>query len=755
MNFEVQELLAPFGISANSIQKLEGYESTNYKITDDQGEAFVLKHYSDNSQRKVIEEEIEFISLVKKNLSYEISYTIPHNGRYIQDYNDGSYSRLLPFIEGEFLGEANITATLSYDFGKAMAQMVLELEKFKPIHFERKQSEWDLQFAIKNKPLIDCIESPEQRKLAHYFLDQFEQFTYSKLLSLPRQLIHNDFNEWNVLCKDERICGVIDFGDATVAPYICELAIGLAYIMQKQKLPLAIACEVIRGFTSLRSMSTSEIEILPSLITARLCTSVCASAKAKKESFDTDYILISEQGGWDLLEKWIGWNPKLIINQFLKAAGHSIKEDKSYTSVEKKRNKHFISALSLSYKNPIYMSSAAFQYMYDSSGNAYLDAYNNIPLVGHSHPKVSEAASRQIRLLNTNTRYHNDSLYEYAERILELFPDNLNKVFFVNSGTEANDLAQRLANNFTNRNDRIVVEMGYHGHTSELINLSPYKYNGKGGLGKKEHICELPLPKQYKGKYDDVNDYLTEAKEMIQKNMSEGRSYSSFLLEPISGCGGQVPLMTGYLEALVPWLQRKGMLVISDEVQIGFGRLGRWFWGHEMQNFLPDIVVMGKPMGNGFPIAAVVTTQEIADRFDNGMEFFSSFGGNPVATEVGLSVLNVLEEEGLQARALDTGDYLMNQIKQLQNVHSVIGDVRGEGLFVGIEFTNADGTPGSEVCNALKNRLKDRFILTGSDGKYDEVIKMKPPLCFNRNNVDRVVSELDNVLRKSLSISKH
>ena len=458
---------------------------------------------------------------------------------------------------------------------------------------------------------------------------------------------------------------------------------------------------------------------------------------------------ISEKGSWGLLEKWFEWNPQMIKDQFKNAAGISTEIDSTKSSSpEAIRKSHFSPALGLSYDTPIHMASAAFQYMYDHQGNAYLDSYNNIPLVGHSHPKVSEAASRQIRTLNTNTRYHNDTLYRYADKLLSYFPDNLNKVFFVNSGTEANDLAQRLVRTHTQKVDRIVMEMGYHGHSSELINLSPYKYSGRGGNGKIESVCELPLPKEYNGTHVAAHVYLEEAKEIIAREMKDGKKFSSLLVEPISGCGGQVPIIDGYLRGLVPWLKERGVLTISDEVQIGFGRLGRWFWGFEMQEFLPDVVVIGKPMGNGFPLAGVVTTEAIANSFDNGMEFFSSFGGNPVSTAVGLSVLEVLEEEGLQNHATSVGDYYKKCLRQLQKSHPQIGDVRGEGLFIGVEFITKDGRPNGALCKKVKNQLKENFILTGSDGRFDEVLKIKPPLCFNQKNVDKVIGTMDRILKK-------
>ncbi|MEE9373064.1 MAG: phosphotransferase [Saprospiraceae bacterium] len=315
----VQKILDSFGLKAVSIKKLEGYGSINYKIIDDHGNQYVLKFYRDQSALHLIEEEIEFVELIKDHLPYKIPYTILKNDKKIHHYEDGSFARLLPFIEGVFLADAKITPVLLNNLGRAIALMALQLSKCEVVHVLNKQSVWDLLYALKNKEIIPLLEQSKRRKIVDHFLEQFEHIALPILQNLPRQLIHNDFNEWNVLCNGDQICGVIDLGDATVAPRICDLAIGLAYIMQKHNSPIDVACEVIKGYNSQITLTEKEIEILPFLITARIVTSVCESAKAKNEGYDTEYIVISEKGGWELLEKWIEWDPKKLVYQFKKA----------------------------------------------------------------------------------------------------------------------------------------------------------------------------------------------------------------------------------------------------------------------------------------------------------------------------------------------------------------------------------------------------------------------------------------------------
>src|SRR5215472_10321549 len=309
--------------------------------------------------------------------------------------------------------------------------------------------------------------------------------------------------------------------------------------------------------------------------------------------------------------------------------------------------------LSISYERPLKIVRGWMQYLYDDTGRAYLDVYNNVPLVGHSHPRVVRAARAQLALLNTNTRYLHDNVNRYAERLTEKLPAPLRVCFFLNSGSEANELALRLARAHTGREDVIVLEHGYHGHTTTLIDLSPYKFNGPGGRGRKPWVHVAPLPDDYRGCYrrDDKQAgrrYALDVREILERARGEGRGVAAYLAESLPSVGGQIVFPPGYLEEVYKHVRAGGAVSIADEVQVGFGRLGTHFWGFETQGVVPDIVVLGKPIGNAFPLAAVVTTKEIAASFADGMEFFTTFGGNPVACAAGLAVLDVLEEEKLQ-----------------------------------------------------------------------------------------------------------
>src|ERR1700730_15649495 len=399
--------------------------------------------------------------------------------------------------------------------------------------------------------------------------------------------------------------------------------------------------------------------------------------------------------------------------------------------------------LSISYDKPLKIVRGCMQHLYDETGSAFLDFYNNVPLVGHSHPRVMQAVQKQIALLNTNTRYVHDLVNRYAERLTQHLPEPLRVCFFVNSGSEANELALRLARTHTKREDVLVLEHAYHGNTSTLIDISPYKFDRPGGNGRKPWVHVACMPDDFRGKYRREDPqagtkYAAHVGEILDDMSKQGRAPAAYIAETLPSVGGQIVFPPKYLEQVYNRVHGAGGLCIADEVQVGFGRLGTHFWGFETQNVLPDIMVLGKPIGNGFPLAAVITSREIARSFDNGMEFFSTFGGNPVACAAGLAVLNAVEEENLQERALGVGNYLKESLLSVKGQHPIIGDVRGSGLFLGVDLVLDPVTRSAATAQAayVVNRLCERGIPTGTDGPFNNVVKLPPPLIISERDVD-------------------
>jgi 4-aminobutyrate aminotransferase-like enzyme/Ser/Thr protein kinase RdoA (MazF antagonist) len=395
-------------------------------------------------------------------------------------------------------------------------------------------------------------------------------------------------------------------------------------------------------------------------------------------------------------------------------------------------------SLRTAYDEPLHIVRGEMQYLYDANGKRYLDGRNNVPHVGHSNPRVVASLTRQARVLNTNTRYLHENLVRYAERLCSKMPNPLSVCFFVNSGSEANELA--------------VIDGAYHGNTGTLVGISPYKFDGPGGEGAPPHVHRVKTPDVYRGLFKSDNPEAGEkfAMDVLKRTLDlegDGKGVAAFICEPLMGCAGQIIFPENYLRDAFSYVRDAGGVCIVDEVQVGFGRVGSHFWGFETQGVVPDIVTLGKPIGNGHPLGAVITTPEIAESFNTGMEFFSTTGGNTVSCAVGMAVLDAIEEEELQKNAHQVGSYLIDQLYILKKKHQIIGDVRGLGLFIGVELVlNREIlTPATEQASYVANRMKDLGILISTDGPFNNVLKIKPPLVFTRENAEFFVKTLDQV----------
>ncbi|MEN8201843.1 MAG: aminotransferase class III-fold pyridoxal phosphate-dependent enzyme [Bacteroidota bacterium] len=449
------------------------------------------------------------------------------------------------------------------------------------------------------------------------------------------------------------------------------------------------------------------------------------------------------------LEVWksICPDPNLLFkNRDLKS--HQVQD---LNEVLRTRRDHLGKSLSLSYKQPLKMVRGMGAYLIDHTGRWYLDTVNNVAHVGHEHPDVVKAGQEQMAVLNTNTRYLHNNINEFAMALLETFPDELSMVHFVNSGSEANELALRMAHACTGEKDMIAVEVGYHGNTTGCVDVSSYKFDGKGGKGAPLHTHVVPLPDSYRGMYRGAQtgaSYAGHIKEQIDRIKSLGRNVAGFICESIISCGGQIELPEGYLKKAYESVRKAGGICIADEVQTGCGRVGSAFWGFQLHGVLPDIVTIGKPIGNGHPLAAVVCTPRVAESFDNGMEYFNTFGGNPVSCAIGKEVLSVIKREQLQENALETGNYLKSELVKMQSDFPEIGDVRGQGLFLGMELCDHLMNPLTQKTAYLADRMKELGILMSTDGKDENVMKIKPPLVFSKENADTLLSALKRVFKE-------
>lgn len=417
-----------------------------------------------------------------------------------------------------------------------------------------------------------------------------------------------------------------------------------------------------------------------------------------------------------------------------------------------RRKSHLGYSLSLSYHRPLTILRGARQYLYDHTGRRYLDTVNNVAHVGHEHPAVVAAIQRQAAVLNTNSRYLHPNAVRFAEELIATMPDELSVVHFVNSGSEANELALRMCEQWSGTRNMLAVEVGYHGNTGRTIDISGYKFDGKGGHGAPPQTRLLPIPDLFRGIHPGKAEtagltYGAYAQKTIADWHEKGEKIGGFIAESILSCGGQIVLPDGYLAEVYRHVRAAGGLCVADEVQVGLGRVGSHWWGFELQGVVPDIVTIGKPLGNGHPLAAVVCTPAVAASFANGMEFFNTFGGNPVSCAAGRAVLETVKQEGLKENAFAIGNHLITLLGQLKDRHPIIGDVRGKGLFLGFELMVPHHfTPASQQASYLKNRMRDLGFLMSTDGPAENVLKIKPPMCFNRANAEQLLAYLDQVL---------
>lgn len=436
-------------------------------------------------------------------------------------------------------------------------------------------------------------------------------------------------------------------------------------------------------------------------------------------------------------------------NLLFKSEGLFPRQNKSNTELLEFRNNHLGKGMSLHYNKPIKMVRGSAVYLMDQFGQKYLDTINNVAHVGHEHPDVVKAGQNQMALLNTNTRYLHENINILAQELMESLPPELCVFHFVNSGSEANELALRMAKTCTGQKDFIASEMGYHGNTNMCIDISSYKFDGKGGTGAPEHTHIFPIPDTFRGQFVDANaseNYANEVVKCIDSIHKKGRKVAAFIIEPIISCGGQIEIPKGFLTQVYEKVREAGGLCISDEVQTGCGRMGKTFWGFQLHDVTPDIITIGKPIGNGHPLAAVVCTKAVAHKFANGMEYFNTFGGNPVSCAIATEVLRIIKREDLQNNALKVGDFLKNGLKSLAIEFPILGDIRGQGLFLGMELVDRNLQPLPKHASYMINRMKDYGILMSIDGPDHNVLKIKPPMIFSMENAEDLLYYLKLVL---------
>jgi len=582
---------------------------------------------------------------------------------------------------------------------------------------------WNLRATPQLRPLLEEIADPARRALVARTLDRYEERVLPQWERLRGQVVHGDFNLDNLLVDERgRITGILDFGDCCYTALAADLAVALASLLRGR--PAADAFRVARialdGFAERCPLEPLELDLLGDLVAARLAAIVSISAwRGRRFPENAAYIEAWDDDSWRLLELLDGLAPEELARELGAPPGPAP------TPALARRRGDALGALltPLTYARPVHAARAEGVWIYEPDGTRLLDAYNNVPVVGHCHPRVTEAVVRQTRLAATNARYLAEPLVELAERLLATFPPEaeLDNVLLVNSGSEANDLAWRLAAESTGHAGALVTENAYHGVTTATTRLSPEDWPASPPPA---HVIRIPPP--------GSGAELTAALEEIDEPLA-----ATFLDGSLMSDGIRVP-DASELRLLVERTHALGGLYVADEVQAGHGRLGPELWSFTRHGIAPDVVTLGKPMGNGYPVAAVVTRRELAERFPYAGRTFSTFGGNPVAASAALAVLDVLADERLPERAAHVGERLRTAIAGLGKADVV--EVRGRGLLAGVQLSS------TELAERVADELREQGILVGLTGTRDDVLKIRPPLVFTDEHADLIVAALDRIL---------
>jgi 4-aminobutyrate aminotransferase-like enzyme/Ser/Thr protein kinase RdoA (MazF antagonist) len=696
-----------FGVEGRAVD-LGSERDATYLIDSGEGGA-VLKISNLGEDAAVLElEQAAMAHLTRVDPELPVARPLHERGTY-----GGHYVRLFERLRGR-TGDASLDDGAVYEFAATHARVNLALRSF--FHpAAGRELLWNIGNTPKLRPLLDSIEDTGRRELVARVVDTFEREIAPRWPRLRGQIVHGDLTLGNVLLdENDRISGIVDFGDCGYTAQVGDFAIGVASLLRGRPSDdvFRIGRIAVDGYASRLPLEPDELAVFGHLVAARLAMIVAISAwRVRRYPENADYIQAEDGDSWALLELFDGLGPDAVAVE-LGAPRRLV-----HTADLARRRADALGALltPLTYSQPVHTVRGEGVWLYDADGNRLLDAYNNVPVVGHCHPRVTEAVVRQTRTLNTHARYLYEPLIELAERLLATMPPaaRLDTVMLVNSGSEANDIAWRIATAATGHGGAIVTEHAYHGVTEAIADLSPEEWPPGHSP---PHVARIAPP----GSGADVERALAQL-DGLAATFLDGGFTSDGIFAPVAG----------EVAAVVNATHEAGGLFVADEVQAGYGRLGTHLWSFAHYGVAPDIVTLGKPMGNGYPVAAVVTRRELVERFPFAGEVFSTFGGNPVAAQAALAVLDVIEDERLVEHVACVGEQLLAALRELPVV-----EVRGRGLLVGVQLSSA------ELAARTVDRVREGGILIGRTGPRGDVLKIRPPLVFREEHVALLVDAL-------------
>jgi 4-aminobutyrate aminotransferase-like enzyme/Ser/Thr protein kinase RdoA (MazF antagonist) len=750
-----QVLLNVFGL-AGQLKPLDSERDLNFRVTTPDGKQYLFKISNHKEPADNIDFEIAALNHIARTAP---DLPVPR----IQATRSGSYFgsavakngvvhkvRLLTFLPGTVLSDVTRTNALIFDQGKTTARMALAMRGFfHPAAGSRKLL-WDVRQVESLRPIAEKLTDQNSRTLVLRIIENFRLNVRPRLAALRGQVAHMDLTRDNMVVDEhapEVISGVLDFGDMHHGPLIQDVAIAIADVMQPDLEPMAKAQVFLRGYHHVLALQPEEIELLYDLILVYFVTYYLILMRR-----GDSYYAANPDSVLTMIETLQQWGRDKVTDWFSQSCGHPRPKDIAPGDVDAliARRKSVMGApLYVFYDPPLNIVSGNGIWLSDSAGTRYLDVYNNVPVAGHAHPYVAQAVARQTARLSTNTRYVCDEIIAYAERLTGTLPEGLGNTFFVNSGSEANDLAWLMAEAYTGNQGAIVAEDAYHGWTKAVAALSP---SGKPDSLLSAHVRTIPIPDTYRSPHKTLVDLLTHHAECVDEAIESltraGLKLALCMIDPAFCSNGVPELLPGFLPMLFEKVRNAGGLCAADEVQSGFGRMGSKMWGFDLHGAIPDIVTFGKPMANGYPMGAVVTRPDILASVSEGGAIFATFGGNNVAAAAANAVLDVYYDENLLQNSTSTGKYLKIGLQELATKYDIIGDVRGSGLILGVELVQDKKTksPAAKQTENLLQIMSDTGVVMGSDGPYDNVLKLRPPLIFTKAHADLLLEKLDNGL---------
>ena len=741
-----------FGVESPSLTPLDGERDQNFRVDTPGGQRFLFKISNPADGLAVVGLQtaaLRHIEQVDPGLPVMRALPTAAGEPWVEVPGpDGrSYpARLFTFLPGKVTPNTALTTQAIWSFGQTTARLGRALRGF--FHPAADYGIlWDITRAPELRPLLTHLGDGARKAQVTRVLDRFETRVAPVLPGLRAQVIHNDMSLYNVLLDDDlRVSGIVDFGDMTHAALVCDLAVSVADVLHGRADAIEAAEAMIGGYVSVTPLEDEEAGLLADLVATRLATEVTVTAwRVGLYPDNAAYAAGGEPGARAFLDAIEAEGIDAVGRRFREAC-RGLPYRRSTTPGLLERRRRALPRSPLFYEHPVHLVRGEGVWMFDPDGRRYLDCYNNVPVVGHGHPRVVRAVAEQQRLLATHSRYLHEAIVELAERLKATLPPALDAVLVVNSGSEANDLAWRIARAATGRAGAVVTAYAYHGMTEATHALSPEEW-AKGE--QPAHVATVPAPDGYRGPYRRDEDGWAQRYAVHIDDAAQalgGHGFAAIYLDPAFTADGILVPPPAYLAEVARRARALGGVLIADEVQSGHGRYGTGLWSFQPSGIEPDMVVMGKPMGNGFPVAALVVRSGVLDAVPEEVELFSTFGGNPVACAAALAVLAVIEDEALVANAAETGAYLRRGLAELASRHPLIGDVRGEGLLFGVELADETRAPAAGHARRVTEAMRDRGVLISATGPAGNVLKIRPPLVFQREHADLLLQTLDDAL---------